>query len=94
LIAAVATRCPKERLIQHSIAQDAIKELSINLFNFYSRIKLKKESTMRCNVCNGRIKPEDAVPVSTAQKFSLEPFEYSALVCEDCVEDVFELDLI
>lgn len=58
------------------------------------RIKLKKESTMRCNVCNDRMELEDATPVSTAQKFSLEPFEYSALVCEDCVEDVFELDLI
>ena len=49
---------------------------------------------MKCYVCNSRMELEDAVPVSTAQKFKQEPFEYSALVCEDCVEDVFELDLI
>jgi len=37
---------------------------------------------------------EDAVPVSTPQKFKQEPFEYVALVCEDCVEDYFQLELI
>ena len=58
------------------------------------RIKLKKESTMRCNVCNDRMELEDAVPVSTPQKFKQEPFEYVALVCEDCVEDYFQLELI
>jgi len=66
----------------------------MKLFNFYYKIMLKKESTMKCYVCNSRMELEDAVPVSTAQKFKQEPFEYSALVCEDCVEDVFELDLI
>ena len=49
---------------------------------------------MKCNVCNARMEPEDSIPVSTARKFRLEPFEYIALVCEDCVEDYFELELI
>jgi len=36
---------------------------------------------------------EDSIPVSTAQKFAIEPFEYLALICFDCVEDVFNLEL-
>jgi hypothetical protein len=36
---------------------------------------------------------EDAVPLSTAQKFKQEPFEYLALVCEFCVEDYFDIEM-
>ena len=48
---------------------------------------------MKCYVCNGRMELEDAIPVTTAQKFKLEPFEYLALVCEFCVEDYFDIEM-
>jgi hypothetical protein len=48
---------------------------------------------MKCDICNDRMELEDVIPVSTAQKFNQEPFEYLALVCEDCVEDYFQLEL-
>ena len=48
---------------------------------------------MKCYVCNGRMELEDAVPLSTPERFKLDPFEYLALVCEDCVEDYFNIEM-
>jgi hypothetical protein len=47
---------------------------------------------MKCDVCSEVMEIEDLIPLSTAQKFKQEPFEYFALICETCVEDYFELE--